>query len=104
MRRIRYAGGTFLTGDAEAAAVMRYAAALANVDRAATLTVVGTSDDGTVSEFELLIGPASQLLAEPVGHEHELPSAEAFLADVARRIDDLTWRPDPIGGSFLDEL
>lgn len=104
MRRIRYAGGTFLTGNAEADAVMRYAAALANVDRAATLTVVGVSDDGTVAEFELLVGPASQLIAEPVDDEHDLPSADAFLADVDRRIGELTWRPDPIGGSYLDEL
>jgi hypothetical protein len=101
---MRYAGGSFLIGDAEADAVMRYAAALANVDRAATVTVAGLGEDGAAAEFELLIGPASQLIAEPVEGDLDQPTAEAFVAEVERRIGDLTWRPEPSGGSFLDEL
>lgn len=104
MRRIRYAGGSFLTGDAEADALMRYAAALANVDRAATLTVIGRSEAGDVAEFVLLVGPASQVIVEPVDDEFDLPPADDFIADVEQRIGELTWRPDPIGGSFLDDL
>lgn len=104
MKRLRYAGGSFLTGDAEADAILRYAAALANLNRAETLTVIARGEDGTVSEFELLIGPASQIVAEPadVGSAG-LPAAETFVADVDARIKALSWRPAQQDG-YLDEF
>lgn len=101
MRRVRYAGGTFVTGDREADALMRYAAALANVDRAAGLRVPGLDDEGRVDDYELLVGPASQLLVEPADRLGELPDPTELLAEIERRIDGLQWRP-PVEGDLLD--
>jgi hypothetical protein len=101
MRRVRYAGGTFVTGDREAEALVRYAAALANVDRAAGLRVPGLDARGRLDDYELLVGPASQLLVEPADQVGDLPDPSELLAEIDRRIDELTWRP-PAESGLLD--
>ena len=101
MRRMRYAGGTFLTGDREAEAILRYAAALANADRAAPLFVDGLDEDGNLDRYELLIGPASQIMAEPAPHRDGLPAPDGLLVEIDERLADLAWRP-PSEGSMLD--
>jgi hypothetical protein len=93
MRRIVYAGGTFITDDAAAAAVCDFAAALANVGRAAALEVPIIDEHGDRSEVEIVVGPASQVLSEKVdGDDGRLDSA-AFVQKVHRDIEQLTWRP-----------
>jgi hypothetical protein len=101
MRRIRYAGGTFLTGDREAEAILRYAAALANANRAAPLSVPGLDEDGHVDHYEILMGPASQIMAEPAPHHAGLPAADELVGEIDGRLADLEWRP-PAMGSLLD--
>jgi hypothetical protein len=91
----------FVTGDREAEALVRYAAALANVDRAAGLRVAGLDDRGRIDEYELLLGPASQLLVEPADSVGDLPDPAGLLAEVERRIDELQWRP-PAESGLLD--
>jgi hypothetical protein len=91
----------FVTGDREADALVRYAAALANVDRAAGLRVAGLDERGRIDEYELLLGPASQLLVEPADQIGELPDPTELLAEIERRIDDLQWRP-PTESGLLD--
>lgn len=67
MKRIIYAGSEFLTGDDIAAALMRYSAALAEVGEAETVTIPALEVDGTIGTVDLLVGPASQIIAIPVG-------------------------------------
>lgn len=66
MRRIVYAGGFFYTGDEIAAALLEYARELARNGTADTVFVPGRSPDGELGTVEFLIGPASQLVSEPL--------------------------------------
>ena len=73
MKLVRYSGGWFVTSDAIASVILDYAASLANNGRAAHLRVPvlnGTADD--MVDVDMVIGPASQLLAEDYPFDHEL--------------------------------
>ena len=85
MRRIVYAGTAFYTGDALAEALLEYARALARHDIADTVFVPGRTMQGQEDTIELLIGPASQIVSEPVeliGSEVEDPAFVAHLAEL----------------------
>ncbi|WP_285117390.1 hypothetical protein [Leifsonia sp. fls2-241-R2A-40a] len=66
MRRIVYAGSSFYTGDALAEALMEYARALARHGIADTIFVPGRTMQGELDRIEMLLGPASQIVSEPV--------------------------------------
>ncbi len=87
MRKIVYAGGTFYTGNDVAEALLEYAGALARSSTAATVVIPGRTPDGAVGEVEVLIGPASQLISEPVPDEDLL---EIVDVDVTERLRGLT--------------
>jgi len=111
MKRIYYAGGSLLTGDRIADAVLTYAAALANMRRADTVEVPELDDTGIRSSIRLLIGPASQLYAVPEpGHPQELIDEE-LVAELEKKAGSLKppkalpLRPDDLGsGSDSDIL
>ncbi|MGH1524895.1 hypothetical protein ACRAWC_13010 [Leifsonia sp. L25] len=64
MKRIHYASGSLLTGDAIADVLVRYAAALAINTAAAEVRAPAILESGEVGEIMMLLGPASQILAE----------------------------------------
>ena len=66
MRRIVYAGTVFYTGDELAAALLEYARALGQQGIADTVFIPGRTIQGDVDDVEVLIGPASQIVSEPV--------------------------------------
>lgn len=66
MRRIIYAGTSFYTGDTIAEALLEYARVLATKSHADAVFVPGRLPSGEVDRVEVLIGPASQLVSEPV--------------------------------------
>ncbi|GAB3808793.1 hypothetical protein GCM10028798_35420 [Humibacter antri] len=66
MRRIVYAGTAFYTGDSIARALLDYARALASRGLADAVFVPGRLASGVVDMIEVLIGPSSQLVSEPV--------------------------------------
>ena len=72
-----------LTGSSIAHAVLRYAAALSDADLATSLEVPGRTGDGVEGRFEILLGPASQILVEPTDDPDEIEDPE-FLADITR--------------------
>lgn len=76
MKRVRYAGGTFDTGDAIVDALARFAAANANAERAAEIEVPAVDIDGRRIMIGIVIGPASQLFFEPVASSEELEDPE----------------------------
>ena len=86
MDQIQYAGNTLITGSDIAHAVLAYAQALASKGDSATITIPVLHDDGSVVPAELLIGPASQLIAE----RYESDAPEIDDADVVGRLNDLT--------------
>src|SRR5439155_14780063 len=64
MKRIHYASGTLVTGDAIADVLMRYAASLAANNAAADVHAPALLESGQLGDVQLLLGPASQILAE----------------------------------------
>jgi hypothetical protein len=83
MKRILYAGGSFLTGDAIAHAVLDYAAELANAGKAAKLDVPALDLEQRREQVSLVVGPSSQMLAEPVALGQEL-SDDDFTENLRR--------------------
>jgi hypothetical protein len=66
MRRIVYAGSVFYTGDGIAEALLDYARALASRNLADAVFVPGRLVSGETDKIEVLIGPSSQVVSEPV--------------------------------------
>lgn len=102
MRKIVYAGSTFYTGDALAEALLDYARALARHGIADTIFVPGRTMQGETDEVELLLGPASQIVSEPV----ELVGEEIDDDELLSRLRTLTAQlaphkpaAEPAGGS-----
>ena len=89
MRRVAYAGGTFVTSDRIAQAMLEYAAALANADRAATLHVPAVGDDGETHDVQVLVGPSSQLMADEIEHAGPEPDGDAFVTSIEGRMATL---------------
>ena len=89
MRQITYAGGSFVTSDAVAQALLEYGAALANAARAATVHVPVVGLHGEGDNVAVLVGPASQLLAEPYDGPDEEIDGTAFIHEVTDRTRQL---------------
>jgi len=66
VKRLRYAGGSFVTGDRIADAVLAYAAELANAGKAVKLDVPAMDLEQQRERVSIVVGPASQILAESV--------------------------------------
>lgn len=82
MKRIHYASGSLLTGDDIADVIVRFAAALAQNNAAAEVRAPVVVDGGSTGEVLLLLGPASQMLAEDAEYSgselHDQPFVEEF--------------------------
>ena len=86
MKRIHYASGAVLTGDAIAEALVQYAAALAANNAAAEVHAPVRLETGEDGEAVMLLGPASQILAEQEpGTQTELTDTE-FVSELEERI------------------
>ncbi|MGA0568567.1 hypothetical protein ACO2Q7_14650 [Rathayibacter sp. KR2-224] len=95
MRRIIYAGTSFYTGDTIAEALMDYARVLASKSRADAVFIPGRLPTGEVDKVEVLIGPASQLVSEPVedlGPDLVDAGAVADLRDRTQRVERMSIR------------
>jgi len=86
MKRIHYASGSLLTGDDIADAVVRYAAALAENAAAAEVRAPAILDNGDVGEALMLLGPASQILAETETYDGAELHADGFVTDLDERM------------------
>jgi hypothetical protein len=89
MRRIVYAGSVFYTGDTIAEALLDYARVLARRNLADAVFVPGRLMSGETDKIEVLIGPASQVVSEPVDdYGPDLVDAEvvAELRERTRRL------------------
>lgn len=85
MKRIAYGGGFILTGDRIADAVLDYAAELARAGTADHVRVPALGSDDRATHLDIVIGPASQLVAE---HEFVMADEiedEDFISDIEHR-------------------
>ena len=99
MKRIHYASGSLLAGDAIADAVVRFATTLAENSTAAEVRAPAILDDGEVGEALLLLGPASQILAEDESYDGSELRSDEFVAELDERIAAL----GPQRGTFVHE-
>lgn len=88
VKRLLYAGGSFLTGDLIADAVLDYAAELANAGKAVRLDVPALDLEQRPERVSLVVGPASQIFAEPVSTGQEMED-EAFTRQLRRKTNVL---------------
>jgi hypothetical protein len=89
MHRIHYAGNSLVTGSSIAHALLAYAQVLAAHSDSATVTIPIMHPDGSVANAEILIGPASQLVAETyetADPELEDPDVVDSLTSAASRL------------------
>ena len=85
MKRILYATAEFTTDDEIADALLEYASVLAIINSADVVQFPGLDTDGTVRRMEIVIGPASQLLAMDADATAEL-DGEAAAAEIRERM------------------
>ena len=69
MKRIKYAGGSFVTGDVVAKSLLAYAKKLTGNRPSISVDVPVLAADGSLSIHTLLIGPASQFDVEDADSE-----------------------------------
>lgn len=92
MRRILYASGGFVTDNAIAHALMDYASVLAVVGSSDVVECKGLDETGTVRSIQLLLGPASQIMAMQTDDADIEMDVDATVAELQRRA---RWRlPD----------
>lgn len=95
MQRIWYANSSFLTDDRVADAIMDYARVLALVDSADVIRVPAVDSAGTVRSVQMLIGPASQLMAMRSPDDNVELEVDDSLAELQARM--LQRLPDGSG-------
>jgi hypothetical protein len=85
VKRIQYACADFLTNDAIADALMDYASVLAIVDSSDVVECEGVDEKGKVRRYQLLIGPASQIISVPTDDEDAEMDVKVWVDDFRRR-------------------
>jgi hypothetical protein len=98
MKRILYNGGTVITGDAIAHAVLEYASELARHESSDTVDIPTVNAEGVGARAELLLGPASQFVVEPVGADQDDPTDDALVAEIESKTAKLL-APRPVASA-----
>jgi hypothetical protein len=90
MREISYADQHFVTSDLIAERVLRYAKLMGRVGTDDVIGIPAVTDDGTIYQVEVLIGPASQITAVEVQDaQTEFPNEGEVIDDLDGRIASL---------------
>lgn len=92
MYAVHYADETFLMGDEAVVALLDFAALIADVGQAQQLVIPVIEDDGEEGLRRAVVGPASQILAEPARVAYDEPDTRAFVEELRRRSEPLRPR------------
>lgn len=85
MKRILYANAVFDTDDAVAEAILHYASVLAVVNSSDVVECRGIDENGAVRSVQMLIGPASQIIAMDVDGASADLDVENVVTELNRR-------------------
>ncbi len=85
MKRVSYAGESFLTSDTTADALVHLTAALGKAQNAQVVELPTVDQRGQVQIVLLVVGPSSQLVAVPEESPFEEPDSTAIVADLEAR-------------------
>lgn len=67
MKRITYGGGSIVTGNAIAEAILKYTTTVADAENSVTIDITVLEENGETSVHTLLLSPASQFDVADVG-------------------------------------
>jgi hypothetical protein len=95
MELLHYAGGELMTGDAIAKVVLDYAKALAMNDSSDEVEIPIRREDGSLGTAQLLIGPASQLVAETIPTDLDDVRDDEIVQQLQQKVTRLA-NPRPI--------
>jgi hypothetical protein len=99
MRRVSYSGGSFVTTNEVAEALVSLITILANGHRTQTIEIPALNDDGHLIRVVLIVGPLSELISIP---EHS-PWPTPDLADTVTYLQILTEMASDIPFSGFTE-
>jgi len=102
MKRILYSGGSVVTGDRVANAVLEYASELARQESSDTLQIPSVTEAGSAGRTQLLLGPASQFIVEEVETSVEDPTDEELVESIREKTAHLQ-APKPVASSDLTD-
>jgi len=85
MKSVSYAGLTFQTSDAVADALLQLAAALGVNEKAETVDIPVVSSEGKLTSVQLVLGPASQFISQPVESAFDDPDVPEVVAALQKR-------------------
>jgi hypothetical protein len=85
MRRVTYAGETFVTTEEVAEALIAFATTLAEQSSAESVQVPILGEDGGPMVIEILVGPSSELINRPEPGPRPALDTTSFVADLLRR-------------------
>lgn len=105
MKRVYYSSGSVLTGDRLADDVIDYATALARHAQADHVMIPVMLDDGSPSAANMLLGPASELVAVGEANDADDPVDDATAEYMERRVRELSIpRPNATAAPvYVDE-
>jgi hypothetical protein len=89
MQRLHYTGDSILVSDDVCAAILDLARALAVMQVSEVVKVPIVDEAGSLTEAELLIGPASQLYATPAADVSDIAVDPGLVDQLRRRIAEL---------------
>jgi hypothetical protein len=102
MQRIWYSSSSFLTDDRVADAIMDYSRVLAIVDSADVIRVPAVDSEGVARHVQLLVGPASQIMAMPSSDDHVELDIEDSILELQRRMQQRLPDGSDLMGAGLD--
>lgn len=85
MKRVSYAGESFLTSDTTADALVHLTAALGKAQNAQVVELPTLDQRGEVQVVLLVVGPSSQLVAVPEESRFQEPDSTEIVADLQAR-------------------
>lgn len=104
MKTIHYADYDVTTTADTADAVLAYAQVLALMGKSDTVHVSGFDDEGQAKEFDLLIGPSSQIIASTTDVEFEGATNDADVAEIVARTEALATSSHAVADSTLQDF
>jgi hypothetical protein len=87
MKRIRYMDQSYLVGDSMGRMMMDFAAALAKIGASEHVRFRGVDPNHEEIEVEIMIGPATQMIAESVVIDEPEPDNSEVEESMRERID-----------------
>jgi len=101
--KLDYAGGEVLISDAMSHALLEYSASIARTGGSENLLIPVFTLDGVQGMAEIVVGPASQLIATPTEQPHVDLGDQSVVDDIIARTTLLRpARAIPVAGDDVD--